>query len=110
MGLTSAQTPVWLDLETGANPSSYIIGGYIWIPGAIDIPQFARAVAIVIERNDALRLRFEGQHALQRLDTPAEPPVDAIDLRGRPDAETAFRQFLESEFPKPFDLSSRSPL
>ncbi|MGH6991449.1 MAG: condensation domain-containing protein, partial [Stellaceae bacterium] len=41
---------------------------------------------------------------------PAEPPVDAIDLRGRPDAETAFRQFLESEFPKPFDLSSRSPL
>ena len=34
--LTSAQLPIWLDLQSGTDPRSYIIGGYLRIFGAVD--------------------------------------------------------------------------
>ena len=108
--LTSPQLPIWLDLQSGADPSSYIIGGYIRIPGPVDAERFERAVALVIARNDALRLRFHERDPLQRSDFALDSPVAQIDLREAADADAAFRRHLEQEFPKPFDLIARGYL
>ena len=110
MDLTSTQMPVWLDLRSGANPSSYIIGGYIRIPGPVDPDRFSNAVALVIARNDALRLRFHEHDPAQRIDFAADLPVARIDLRNAPDADAALRHHLEHEFPKPFNLAAREYL
>ncbi|HEY5209085.1 MAG TPA: AMP-binding protein, partial [Stellaceae bacterium] len=108
--LTSPQLPIWLDLQSGADPSSYIIGGYIRIPGPVDPERFDRAVALVVARNDALRLRFHEREPLQRSDFTLDSPMAQIDLRGAADADTALHRHLEQEFPKPFDLAARGYL
>lgn len=108
--LTSTQMPVWLDLQSGANPSAYIIGGYIRIPGPVDPRRFERAVATVVSRNDALRLRFHERNPEQRVALASDSPLVQIDLRDQADVDTALRNFLEHEFPKPFDLKARGYL
>lgn len=109
IGLTSTQLPVWLDLQSGTHPSSYIIGGYVRIPGLVDPDRFARAVETVAARNDALRLRFDLKEPLQRINSTASP-VEIIDFRHALDPDVDFRSYLEIEFPKPFDLSARGRL
>ncbi|MGH6979775.1 MAG: condensation domain-containing protein, partial [Stellaceae bacterium] len=108
--LTSTQLPVWLDLQSGTHPSSYIIGGYIRIPGPVDPSRFERAVAAVVARNDALRLRFDLKNPKQIIDFTEYSCVSTIDLSDKADPHDGFRQYLETEFPKPFDLSTRGRL
>src|SRR6185437_3407755 len=97
-------------LQSGTHPSSYIIGGYIRIPGPVDPDRFAGAVETVVARNDALRLRFDLKEPRQQIDFSTEPYIDLIDLREAPDPDVRFRSYLETEFPKPFDLSTRGRL
>ncbi len=104
--LTSTQLPVWLDLQSGANPSSYIIGGYIRIPGPLDFARFERALALVVARNDALRLRVHDRDPSQRFDFLRKSTLAHVDMRGVPDQDAALRRFLEHEFPQPFDLAA----
>ncbi|HXE17891.1 MAG TPA: condensation domain-containing protein, partial [Stellaceae bacterium] len=108
--LTSTQLPVWLDLGSGAHPSSYVIGGYIRIPGPVDPERFIRAVDVVVARNDALRLRFDVKEPRQIIDFSDYPCVDIVDVSAAPDPNVAFRSYLETEFPKPFDLAARGRL
>jgi Condensation domain len=102
--LTSAQLPVWLDLQNGTDPRSYVIGGYLRIDGAIDPERFRRALALTMARNDALRLRFHADQPRQSFHPELPPPLDLLDLSDAADAEAAFRAFIANEFSRPFDV------
>ena len=101
--LTSAQMPVWLDLQTGTDSRFYIIGGYLRIAGTIDPTIFRRAVALAMARNDALRLRIHADEPKQSVDPGLEPPVELIDLSDRLDPEAAFVDFIDTAFTRVFD-------
>lgn len=101
--LTSAQLPVWLDLQNGTDPRSYVIGGYLRIAGVIDAERFRRALALTMAGNDSLRLRINADQPRQSVHPELEPPLDLLDLSGAADAEAAFRSFIAREFSSPFD-------
>ncbi|HXZ02352.1 MAG TPA: condensation domain-containing protein, partial [Stellaceae bacterium] len=100
--LTSAQMPVWLDLQTGTDPRFYIIGGYLRIAGAIDPAIFRRAVALAMARHDALRLRIHADQPKQTIGSALDPPVDLIDLSSEIDPEAAFIDFIDTAFARVF--------
>src|SRR5262249_9822100 len=95
--LTSAQLPVWLDLQNGTDPRSYVIGGYLRIAGVIDPDRFRRALALTIAANDALRLGLDADHPRQSFDAAVLPPLDLLDLSDAADPEAAFRSFIAHE-------------
>src|SRR5579864_3971049 len=102
--LSSAQLPVWLDLQNGTDPRSYVIGGYLRIAGAIDAERLRRALALTIAANDALRLRVDAEHPRQAFVAEFAPPLDVLDISAEADPEAAFRTFIARSFARPFDL------
>ncbi|HUJ98569.1 MAG TPA: condensation domain-containing protein, partial [Stellaceae bacterium] len=109
LDLTSAQMPVWLDLQSGTDPRFYIIGGYLRISGAIDPAVFHCAVALAMARNDALRLRFHGDEPKQSCHPGRAPPVAFVDLSDADDPEAAFLDVIDKDFTRVFD-AERGPL
>jgi amino acid adenylation domain-containing protein len=106
LDLTSAQLPVWLDLQSGTDPRCYIIGGYLRIFGAVDAATFRRAVGLAMARHDALRLRIDATDPKQSFDVDLTPPVDVVDLGEPPDGETAFLTLAERIFTRAFDVEA----
>ncbi|HZB93972.1 MAG TPA: condensation domain-containing protein, partial [Stellaceae bacterium] len=106
---TSAQMPVWLDLQSGTDPRFYIIGGYLRIFGAINPAIFHCAVALAMARNDALRLRFHADEPKQSCHPGRAPPIAFLDLSDADDPEAAFLDFIDTEFTRLFD-AERGPL
>ena len=104
--LTSAQLPVWLDLQSGTDPRGYIIGGYLRIFGAVDPSVFRRAVALAMARNDALRLRVHLNDPKLLFHLDLNPPVDVVDLSDVQDGEAEFLALIEHVFPRVFDTEA----
>ncbi|HEV2552118.1 MAG TPA: condensation domain-containing protein, partial [Stellaceae bacterium] len=103
--LNSAQLPVWLDLQNGTDPRSYVIGGYLRIAGAIDPERLRRALALAIADNDALRLRVDADHPRQAFHAELLPPLDVLDISAAADPEAAFRTYIVRTFARPFDMA-----
>ncbi len=72
--------PIWLDLQSGTDPRFYTIGGYLRIAGAINPAVFHCAVALAMARNDALRLRLDGDDPRQSFDPGRAAPVTFMGL------------------------------
>ena len=104
--LTSAQMPVWLDLQTGTDLRFYIIGGYLRIAGSIDPAIFRRAVALAMARHDALRLRIHPDEPKQSVHSALAPPVDLLDLSDRLEPEAAFLEHIDTAFVRVFEGES----
>ncbi len=104
--LSSAQMPVWLDLQTGTDPRFYIIGGYLRIAGSIDPAIFRRAVALAMARHDALRLRIHPDEPKQSVHSALAPPVDLLDLSDRLEPEAAFLEHIDTAFVRVFEGES----
>ena len=104
--LTSAQLPVWLDLQNGTDSRSYVIGGLLRFAGAIDPDRFRRALALTMAANDALRLRIDADNPRQSFHPEVPPPLDLLDLSDADDPEATFRSFIAHNFARSFDAAT----
>ena len=96
--LSAAQRAVWFDLQLGASPLGYLLGGWACIDHALDVDLARQAVSLVMARHDALRLRVDGGAPRQRLVDGGAPPVTVTDLSQAADPEAAFQDFAAAAF------------
>lgn len=101
--LSLAQQAVWLDSRL-SDSSEYQLGGWMRIPEVLDEEAIGRALALVMARHDALRLRVDDELPRQWLDTSAEPPLTIFDLPAEADPDAAFEAHIDRVFATPMPL------
>ncbi|WP_304511257.1 non-ribosomal peptide synthase/polyketide synthase [Desulfopila sp. IMCC35008] len=109
--LTSGQQEIWFDQLLNPDTPLYTIGGYAVIEGLLDENLFRRAVQLLLNRHDALRLMLVPKEGLpqQLLAEQVDFTLPILDYRDQDDPEGAAREWMESRFAEPFSLYS-SPL
>ncbi|MDO7929211.1 amino acid adenylation domain-containing protein [Pseudomonas sp. KFB-139] len=103
-GLASVQQGIWLDQMAHPELPYYNIGMAMEIRGEIDVPLFEKAIQLVVERHDSLRLSFDVQDgvACQRVLPRVDVALEVVDLSGEQDPEKVARAYLQEEFRRPF--------
>nr|UXB95125.1 non ribosomal peptide synthetase [Pseudomonas syringae] len=109
LALTAAQRNIWLDQMTQGDSPLYNIGGYLEIDGALDYELFQRAVDLLIEKHDSLRMvlldqRDEEGVPLQTFATSMPMPVTLIDLQGQDDPLQAAERWMQRQLERAFRL------
>ncbi|NAO44176.1 syringopeptin non-ribosomal peptide synthetase SypA, partial [Pseudomonas syringae] len=107
--LTAAQRNIWLDQMTQGDSPLYNIGGYVEIEGPFDSGIFQRAVDLLIEKHDALRMvlleeRDEEGVPMQTFATSMPMLVTPFDLQGRDDPRQAAEHWMQTQLEQPFKL------
>ncbi|WP_246797359.1 non-ribosomal peptide synthetase [Burkholderia perseverans] len=110
--LTAAQREIWLDQAMHGDAPIYKIGGYTLIDGPLDAARFARAVTLLVEKHDALRLVLVpgiGEDGVPgQTIAPAGPVgVPLHDFSGAGDAaavEAAALAWIHARLAEPFAL------
>ncbi|MBX8544289.1 amino acid adenylation domain-containing protein [Pseudomonas cichorii] len=103
-GLASVQQGIWLDQMAHPELPYYNIGMAMEIRGEIDVPLFEKAIQLVVERHDSLRLSFGVQDgvACQRVLPQVDVALEVVDFSGEQDPEKVARAYLQEEFRRPF--------
>ncbi|MBI6806886.1 non-ribosomal peptide synthetase, partial [Pseudomonas syringae] len=107
--LTAAQRNIWLDQMTQGDSPLYNIGGYVEIDGPFDSGIFQRAVDLLIEKHDALRMvlleeRDQEGVPMQTFATSMPMLVTPFDLQGRDDPRQAAEHWMQAQLEQPFKL------
>ncbi|PHN79746.1 non-ribosomal peptide synthetase [Pseudomonas syringae] len=105
LSLASVQQGIWLDQLTHPHLPYYNIGMTLEIKGEIDIVLFEKAIQMVIDSHDALRLSFSHERGMggQRVLSEAPFKLEVTDLpEVDGDAEHAIAHLRES-FRQPFE-------
>ncbi|MDF7793420.1 amino acid adenylation domain-containing protein, partial [Pseudomonas syringae] len=103
--LASVQQGIWLDQLAYPHLPYYNIGMTLEIKGDIDIALFEKAIQMVVDGHDALRLSFSHERGMggQRVLSKAPFTLEVTDLPGVDgDAEQAIAHLRES-FRQPFE-------
>lgn len=111
--LSFAQRRVWFLEQLEPGGSAYTIAVRRPHTGPLDLPALRQALALLVQRHEALRttfVRVQGQ-PVQRIGPPHPVDLRIIDVRREPLAErrTAADRALRIEAARPFDLE-RGPL
>ncbi|MBX8531240.1 amino acid adenylation domain-containing protein [Pseudomonas cichorii] len=103
-GLASVQQGIWLDQMAHPELPYYNIGMAMEIRGEIDVPLFEKAIQLVVERHDSLRLSFGVQDgvACQRVLPQVDVALEVVDFSGEQDPGKVARAYLREEFRRPF--------
>ncbi|MBX8474274.1 amino acid adenylation domain-containing protein [Pseudomonas cichorii] len=103
-GLASVQQGIWLDQMAHPELPYYNIGMAMEIRGEIDVPLFEKAIQLVVERHDSLRLSFDVQDgvACQRVLPRVDVALEVVDFSTEQDPEKVARAYLQEEFRRPF--------
>ncbi|WP_413791435.1 amino acid adenylation domain-containing protein [Pseudomonas sp. N4] len=102
--LASVQQGIWLDQIAHPDLPYYNIGMSLEIKGEIDIPLFEKAIELVANNHDALRLSFshEGGIGRQRVLPEVKVKLDIVEFtEAEADAGLAM-EYLRSAFRQPF--------
>ncbi|KAF1011995.1 MAG: Dimodular nonribosomal peptide synthase [Pseudomonas fluorescens] len=106
--LTAAQKDIWLDqLRLGDSPL-YNIGGYVDLPGCIAPDLLQRAIALLIEKHDALRtVLVEGPDGMPRqaFAPTLEVAMPRHDCASAPDPVAACQALMDAEMARPYRLT-----
>ncbi len=110
LGLT--QRDVWVDQMFHAETPLYNIGGQVHLPGPLDVECFRRAVQLLVQRHDNLRLRLtrnrDEDGLPQQTVVPAyDVPVPLHDFSGAPDPVAAARDWMRRRFVEPFEMEGQ---
>ncbi|UNB65885.1 non-ribosomal peptide synthetase [Pseudomonas syringae pv. helianthi] len=105
-----AQNRLWFLWQLDPQSSAYNIPGGLYLRGELDVTALHASFQRLIERHESLRTRFyelDGV-ALQRIDTPSEFHLDAIDISDLPGEERQARAVAvrEEQARRPFDLQN----
>ncbi|WP_340615160.1 amino acid adenylation domain-containing protein [Xenorhabdus thailandensis] len=106
--LSSPQQAIWFDQAIHPNSSSYNLSAFICIEGELNEAVFSRAFESVVCCHDTLRLQFLNTHTLpsQKIAHSLPATMDILDFSSHPDAETRVKQYMDTEFLRPFHLNA----
>ncbi|AJD42171.1 amino acid adenylation domain-containing protein [Rhizobium gallicum bv. gallicum R602sp] len=103
--LTEAQTEIWLAAQTGDEAScSFNLSISLTLDGEFDEAAFSKALSLVTDRHDALRIRFSRAGDSFRFADDFALKAPLVDLAGQPDGEAQLREMLDEDARTPFDL------
>ena len=105
VSLTEAQAEIWLAAQAGDEAScSFNESFTLRLEGNLDEAAFANALKTVIDRHDALHIRFgrSGEHFSFIPDFALDMPI--LDMTQEADCEATLRDLVKSEAVIPFDL------
>ncbi|WP_338264420.1 non-ribosomal peptide synthase/polyketide synthase [Corallococcus caeni] len=108
--LSFGQQRMWFIEQLTPGGISYNVPYFARLTGALDVPALERALAVLVERHEALRTTFavvDGQ-PVQRIAPSLSLPLNVESLEALPPAEReqALRQAAEAEARVPFDLGA----
>ncbi len=108
--LSNAQRDIWVDQVLNKNIPLYNIGGYVKIEGSIDVGLFERAVNLLVEKHDALRLVLDEEGSENGLPVQCFLPklsvaVPLIDFSLEIDAHLVAKAWMQKRFVEPYALS-----
>ncbi|SEI40591.1 non-ribosomal peptide synthase domain TIGR01720/amino acid adenylation domain-containing protein [Azotobacter beijerinckii] len=104
-----AQRRLWLAGQLEPESSAYHMVGAFALDGTLDRPALLGALALIVERHEALRTRFveaDGE-PWQVIDPPGPPALEEHDLRGAPQR---LEELANAHAARPFDLAGDPPL
>ncbi|QUH28821.1 non-ribosomal peptide synthetase [Vallitalea guaymasensis] len=104
--LTSYQRDIWIQQCLYPNRQLYNIGAYFVIEGSVEYEIFQKAINILIEENDALRINIikkDGQY-YQKIHPQLNYHVDFHDFSKENNPIKECLEWIENETIKPFDL------
>ncbi|KPA90300.1 amino acid adenylation enzyme/thioester reductase family protein [Pseudomonas asplenii] len=103
--LASVQQGIWLDQIAHPDLPYYNIGMSLEIRGEIDIPLFEKAIEMVANRNDTLRLSFshEGGTGRQRVLPEVKVKLEVVEFSEADDDAGLAMEYLREAFRKPFE-------
>jgi len=104
-----AQRRLWLASQLEPESSAYHMVGAFALDGALDRAALLGALALIVERHEALRTRFveaDGE-PWQVVDPPRPPALEEHDLRGAPQRR---EELADAHAARPFDLAGGPPL
>lgn len=107
--LSSAQERLWFHYQLDSQSTLYNMPFAFELEGALDKDRLEGALALLVERHEALRTHFEGnnEQAFQCIEKTVDLPFYYEDLTAQGDEaeEQAQKRFIEQGLQQPFDLS-----
>ena len=106
--LTSAQQGIWFDQITHPELPYYNIGMVLEIKGELDIPRFEKALQLIVNRHDSLRLIFSveggGGNVRQRVLPYVKAKLNVVEFSVEQASEEHVKAYLQEAFRRPFSL------
>lgn len=106
--LTAAQQDIWLDqLRVGESPL-YNIGGYVDFAGAVVPDLIQRAVALLVDKHDALRTQLHSDaNGLPRQSFAAKLPTEVAlhDFSALSDPRAATQDLMQAQMTRPYAMT-----
>jgi amino acid adenylation domain-containing protein len=110
--LSVAQTEVWRAQKLAPGDPLYNIGGYVDLPGVVDIELLRSATRQALEDADAFHLGFvetdDGPRQIHRPIGRVEVPC--LDFSGRADSRASAMEWMRATMARPFDCCAAEPL
>lgn len=103
--LTEAQSEIWLGAQAGDEAScSFNESCSLTMEGELDEAKFIEALQIIVDRHDALHIRFDRTGGSFDFIDNFRLPLERVDLSDRDDRDGALREIITQEARTPFDL------
>ncbi|MBI0329292.1 non-ribosomal peptide synthase/polyketide synthase [Burkholderia plantarii] len=107
--LTSSQREIWFDQEVHGDAPVYNIGGYVKIAGKVDPARMERAIQLLIDKHDALRIVLspvpdEDGVPMQEIEREMPFTLPCTDLSALADPDAAARRRVDRQLETPFVL------
>jgi amino acid adenylation domain-containing protein len=110
LALTESQTEIWLAAQMGDEAScAFNESVSLRLRGALDESALRRALALLFERHDALRMTFSSTGETMQVRPPGPPPLAQFDLTSHADPQRALEELLAADANEPFDLVNGPP-
>ena len=106
--LTNAQRRIWYAQKKYGSSPVFNIGGRVLIKGNVDLNLLARSFQILIEQNDALRIRLSEENGeVFQIVSEDFGQVDIIDFSQHVDATQQCEDWCEKKAKEPFTMIGR---
>ncbi|MDI3288324.1 non-ribosomal peptide synthetase [Polyangium sp. 15x6] len=109
--LSFTQEGLWFLYRMQPGSAAYNVACALDIEGSLDVEALGKALRVIVERHEALRMVFTETDAgvVQEAAEPASFSLVIQDLEGGPDLERALGEAERAEISRPFDLE-RGPI
>ena len=109
--LTESQQEIWMSHQMGGMAAAaFNESGSLWLNGTLDVAALQFAWDALLERHDALRLRFARDGAGFQVTPPQPNPFQVVDYAGETDPGAALERLIAKDALIPFDVTQNPPI